>query len=149
MREPPDHYDADLLLRLYDLRREAKLRAAREWFAREFQANNMEEFSRLCPRGSENHTHFRMVVSYWDMAASIVNNRLIKEDFFFENTSEFFLVWERVKSLAPAMRENLKDPFYWSNLEKIAGRFEKWMNQRAPEGLEAFRQRIRAMTAKS
>lgn len=149
MREPPDHFDADLLLRLYDLRREAKLREARDWFAREFQANNMEEFARVCPRGSEHHAYFRMVVSYWDMAASIVNNGLIKEEFFFENTTEFFLVWERVKSLARAMRETAKDPFYWSNLEKLAEKYEKWLTRRAPDALEAFRERLRAMTAKT
>ncbi len=149
MREHPDHHDAELLLRLYDLRREEKLRRARDWFAREFQANNMEELRQVCPRGSEHHDFFRMVVTYWDMAASIVNNGLINEEFFFENTSEFFLVWERVKSLTAAMREIQKNPLDWSNLEKLAGKFEKWMTQRAPEGLEVFRQRIRAMTAKS
>ncbi len=149
MREHPDHHDAELLLRLYELRREEKLRRAREWFAREFQANNMEELARVCPRGSEHHTHFRMVVSYWDMAASIVNNGLIKEEFFFENTSEFFLVWERVKSLTAVMRENAKDPFHLGNLEKLAEKYEKWLTKRAPDALEAFRQRIQPMTAKS
>jgi hypothetical protein len=79
VREHPDHHDAELLLRLYDLRREAKLREAREWFIREFRAKNLEEFRQKCPIGSEENTLFRMVLGYWDMAASVVSHGLIKE----------------------------------------------------------------------
>lgn len=149
MREHADHYDAELLLRLYDLRREAKLRQAREWFVREFQPKTVEDFGQLCPPGSEKNTFFRMAVSYWDMAASVVNHGLIKEEFFFENTGEFWVIWERLKPLAPTMRGNFKNPLMWKNLETLAGKYEQWMAKRAPEAMDAFRQRIQAPTAKS
>lgn len=149
MREHPDHHDAELLLRLYDLRREAKLRQAREWFVKEFHVKTLEEIGQRWPMGSEGNAFYRMVVSYWEMAASIVNHGLIKEEFFFENTAEFFLVWERVKSFLPAARASRKNPLLWSNLETLAGKFQKWMDNRAPGALETFRKLVIAPPAKS
>lgn len=148
MREHPDHHDAELLLRLYDLRREIKLRQAREWFIREFQVKSVEDLGTLCPAGSDNNAFFRMLVSYWDMAASMVNHGLINEEFFFENTSEFWIVWDRVKSLAPELRQSYKNPHIWKNLETLAGEFERWMTKRAPGALDATRERIRQASPK-
>jgi hypothetical protein len=142
MHDHADHHDAELLLRLYDIRREARLRQAREWYTREFHAGTIEEFLRQYPPGSPENASFRMVVSYWDMASSIVNQGLIKEEFFFENTAEFWIVWAKVKHLAPAMRELRKNPYIWKNLDELAGRFEKWMDKRAPAALEALRQQV-------
>ena len=62
-KEHPDNYDAELLLRLYDLRREAKLRQGREWFTREFQAKTFEDYLAQAPMGSENSALFRMTVT--------------------------------------------------------------------------------------
>jgi len=144
LREHPDHHDAGLLLHLYDLRREEKLRRARDWYIREFNADSADEFYRRFPPGSEQNTFFRMVLSYWDMAASIVNQGLIKDEFFFENTTEFWLVWSKVKSLAPALREKRKNPQVWKNLETLSEAFERWMQKRAPEALETLRQQVLA-----
>ena len=142
MKEHPDHYDAELLLRLYDLRREEKLRAAREWFMREFHADSYEDFTKRYPPGSQENAYCRMLVSYWDMAASIVNHSLVKEEFFFENTTEFYVVWIKVKHLAAGARQMNKNPHVWENLESLAARFEAWMTKRAPEALEALHQRF-------
>jgi hypothetical protein len=143
MRDNPDHHDAELLLRLYDLRREEKLRRAREWFAREFQAENLEDFQRRYPAGSEENAYFRMTVGYWDMAASLVNHGLIHEELFFENTGEFWFVWEKMQHLVPAQRERLKSPHVFSNLQRLVTRYEEWMKSRAPESLEARRQMLK------
>ena len=142
MREHPDHHDAELLLKLYDLRREEKLRQAREWFVKEFHPKTLEEIGQRWPAGSKENAYYRMLVSYWEMAASIVNHGLIKEEFFFENTAEFFLVWERVKPLVPAVRASRKNPLLWSNLETLAGKYEKWMAHRAPGALDVFRKLV-------
>ena len=148
MREHVDHHDAELLLRLYDLRREDKLRRARAWFSQEFQAKSTDEYQKLYPPGSEQDAYFRMVVTYWEMVGSIVNSGLIKQDFFFQNTGEFFGVWERIKDLIPAVREAYKNPHLWENLELMAKAYEAWMAKRAPDALEAFRQRIQAIHKK-
>jgi len=148
MREHPDHYDAELLLRLYDTRREAKLRQARDWTIREFQAKTRDEYDQQCPPGSEKNAFFRMTISYWDMAASVVNNGLIKEEFFFENTNEFWVIWEKVKNLAPILREANKNPLLWKNLETLAGKYEQWMAKRAPEALDHRRRLLEAAAKK-
>ena len=142
MREHPDNYDAELLLRLYDLRREAKLRRARDWFVREFEAADVADLQKRIPRGSEENEFFRMNVGYWDMAASIVNHGLIKEEFFFENTGEFWVVWDRIRHLVPEMRSTYKNPHLWKNLETLAEKYEKHMARQAPEALDALRQRL-------
>ena len=148
MREHADHHDAELLLRLYDLRREEKLRRARAWFALEFQAKSTDEYQKLYPPGSEEDAFFRMVVTYWEMVGSIVNSGLIKQDFFFQNTGEFFGVWERIKDLIPEVREAYKNPHLWENLELMAKAYEAWMAKRAPDALAAFLQRIQAVHKK-
>ena len=142
MREHPDHHDAELLLRLYDLRREERLREAREWFLREFQAESFADLLQKYPRGSKENARFRMVISYWDMVASIVNHGLIKEEFFFENTAEFWLVWEKTKPVVPSARLAYKNPHNWGDLETLAGKYEAWMSQRAPEALQTLRQNV-------
>lgn len=142
MRDHPDHHDAELLLRLYDLRRETKLRQAREWFIREYHADSADDHFKKYPPGTPENANFRMVVSYWDMAASMVIHGLINEEFFFENTTELWLTWAKVKQVAPSMRAARKNPFIWKNLEDVAGRFEKWTEKRAPEALETFSKQV-------
>jgi hypothetical protein len=148
VREHTDQYDAELLLRLYDLRREEKLRRARDWFTREFHAKSTEDYLKKYPPGSEEDAFFRMVVTYWEMVGSIVNSGLIKQDFFFQNTGEFFGVWERIKHLIPGAREAFKNPHLWENLELMAKSYEEWMAKRAPEAIEAYRQRLQALQKK-
>ena len=139
MKEPPDHHDAELLLRLYDLRREEKLRLARDWFTREFSAASLEEVRKKYPAGTQENSYYRMVTSYWEMVASFVNHGLIKEEFFFENTGEIWIVWEKIKPLVASVREAYKNPYVWKNLETLCTKFEKWMAGRASEALDALR----------
>ena len=143
MRESADHFDAELLLRLYELRREEKLRRARQWMIEEFHADSAEDLGRRLPQGTEENTFFRMALSYWDMAASLVNHGLLKEDLFFENTAEFWLIWEKVRHLAPALREARKNPLAWKSLETLARKYEQWMVTRAPEALDSLRKRFK------
>ena len=148
MRERPDNYDAELLLRLYELRREERLRRAREWMMREFQAESVEDFVRQFPPGSEEDAFFRMVVSYWDMAASLVNHGLLKEELLFENTMELWVTWEKVKNMAAGLREARKNPLAWKNLETLARKYEQWMAARAPEALDSVRKRFNVAVQK-
>jgi len=148
MKEHADHYDADLLLRLYDLRREEKLRQARAWFFREFQADSMDDLYRRFPIGSKENDYYRMVVSYWEMAASIVKRGLINEELFFENSGEIWAVWAKIKELVPETRTNRKNPHIYGNLETVAQKYEQWMEARAPGALSLIRERFQAMAAR-
>ena len=92
-------YDqANLLLRLYELRREPRLREARAWFLPNFDAQSPEEVAQKFPPGSEGNTNMRMVIGYWDMAAGVANRGLIDDDLFFENSGEGFWVWDRIRA---------------------------------------------------
>lgn len=148
MREHPDHHDAELLLRLYDMRREEKLRRAREWFTHEFRLQTQEEFIKNFPPGSQENAYFRMVITYWEMVGSIVNSGLIKQDFFFQNTGEFFGVWEKIREMMPAIRETFKNPLLWKNLEQMTASYEEWMNKRAPGAIDAYRERVASVQKK-
>ena len=139
------HEQANLLLRLYELRRDARMREAREWFISEFSASTLEELFRKHPPGSKENASYRMVVSYWDMCAGMVNRGLIDEDFFFENTGEQWAVWGRIKDLVPAIRERSKNPLQYANLERHVNRFEAWREKRAPGSGEAMRQMMAQM----
>ena len=130
MKEHPDHHDAELLLRLYELRREEKLRLARGWLIGEFHADSMDDFQNRFPAGSKENEYFRMVVSYWDMAASIVEHGLINEELFFESNAELWITWSKVKPLASEGRTMYKNPHLWRNLEALAEKYEKWMEAR-------------------
>jgi len=137
--------DVNLVLRLYELRREKRMREARAWFGSKFRASTMEEFNQLCPPGSEENASFRMVVSYWDMVAAFVTSGVLNEELLFETTRELLLVWTRVKGLLPQARELNKDPFAFKNLESVGNSMTQWMNTRAPGSYEAFEQRIMAL----
>lgn len=148
MTQKPDHLDAEILLRLYDLRREEKLRTARDWFIREFQAESPEDLFKRYPFGTQENAYFRMVVSYWDMAASLLNRGLINEELFFENTGELWAVWEKLKRIAPQMRDQWKNPAAYKNLEQAAQKYEEWTGRHAPEALTVRRARMQAPPAK-
>jgi hypothetical protein len=129
--------DANLILRLYDLRREEKMRAARNWFVANFRCKTMAEMSALCPPGTEFNAYFRQVVSYWDMAGSFVNCGVLNPDLFFTNTREILLTWIRVQPLIGDMRTAFKDPSYLGNLEKAGNAAAEFITRTAGE--EAYR----------
>jgi hypothetical protein len=134
------HEQANLLLHLYELRREPRMRLARMWFSSQFEANSTQEFTSKYPMGTEENASLRMVISYWDMAAGMANRGLVDDEMFFENSMEGWVVWEKVKAIVPAQRETMKNPAYLAQLENFANRFEAWRERVAPGSLEAFRQ---------
>ena len=139
------HEQANLLLRLYEARREPLMREAREWFAAKFAPQSPEDMARLCPPGSKESAYSRMVTSYWEMAANMVNRGLIDEEFFFENTGEQWFVWERMKPVVPSMRARFKNPHALGQLEEHVKRFEAWRDKRAPGSGEVMRQMVQQM----
>lgn len=128
--------DANLILRLYELRREPRMRDARNWFVANFRAKTMAEFQALCPPGSEANAFFRQCTSYWDMAGSFVNSGVLNADLFFMNTMEILLVWERVRPLLPEVRTAFKNPNYMGNLEKAGNACAEWVKRN--NGEEAY-----------
>jgi hypothetical protein len=129
----------NLMLRLFEERREVRLREAREWFGASFHVKSMEDVMRICPPGSKENGNVRMVLGYWEMVASIVNRGLIDEDFFFESNGEQWGVWEQVKPVISAWRAMFSSPKFLGNLEEQCKRLEAWREARNPGSNEAIR----------
>jgi hypothetical protein len=135
--------DVNLTIKLYELRREERMRLARSWFATSFKARTLEEFHAACPAGSESNASFRMLVTYWDMAASFVTAGVLNRELFFQSAGEMVFVWERVRDLVPALRQANGNPLQYRNFEQAAGAYIEWWNAQAPGAYEAFSKRIR------
>jgi len=134
--------DANLLLRLYEIRREPKLREARAWFVANFKPKSLADIQELCPPGSENNARMRMVVTYWDMAASFITAGVLNPELFFANNREMLLVWVRVRKLIPEMRAAYKEPTFWENLEAVGQQFITYLERTSPGAFEAFSARV-------
>lgn len=141
----PTHEQGQLQLQIYDLRREAKLRQARDWFTQNYFVDTFEDSLRVAPLGSQEGTYLMMVLGYWDQACAYLNKGLLHEELFFETSGEFFGVWDRVKPIVPAAREMFRSKLFLANLEKAAQRFEKWQKKVSPGALEAMRQWTKQM----
>jgi len=145
MASKPTHEQAQLHLQLYDLRREARLRQARDWYFKNYFVDTLDDAMRIAPPGSEGGTNAMMVWSYWDQACALLNYGLLHEDLFFETSGEFYGVWERVKPILAEGRKRFADPHFLENLEQTAQRFEKWIEARSPGHLAAMRQFMEQM----
>jgi hypothetical protein len=136
------HEDANLVLRLYEIRRDERMRQAREFMLRQYNAENMQEHRALCPRGSENDASFRMVVSYWDMACSFVTAGVLNQDLLLQSTGELLLVWTRLRNVIQPIRESLGDPRLWRSLEQVAKSEVVSLNTASPGAYEKRKETI-------
>lgn len=142
MAKKPTRFQVDLFLRLYELRRESKLRAARDWFLKNYFVETTEDYARVAPPGSEQNAYVRMVTSYWEMVCGLLNLGLLPEEFFFQHTNEFYTVWERLKPTVGPVRQFYRNPHFFRELEKASQRYEKWMERRVPGSLAVLREVI-------
>ncbi|MGI8564969.1 MAG: DUF4760 domain-containing protein [Pyrinomonadaceae bacterium] len=109
---------AELILKLYDLRREAVMREARQWFAG-FNPQSAQEVADTL--AGKNAAYFRMVTSYWDMAAAFVNQGAIDEQMFNEANAEHAFIFAKIEPLLEELRA-MFGPLIVPNLEKLVMR---------------------------
>ena len=126
---------ADLIMKLYDLRREAIVREARTWFI-SFFPESAEDIRQamIDPRTS---AYYRMVTTYWDMAAGFVNRGAIDEAMFLDSNSECWVIFAKVQPHLEKMRELLGDADYLKNLDGLL--------MRQPNALETCQYRRELM----
>jgi hypothetical protein len=134
--------DVNLMLRLYDMRREEKMRTARGWFVASFKPKSMAEFNHLCPPGSEQNAMARQVTSYWDMVASFIHSGVLNQELFFQSNRELLVVWVRLQPIVEEVRAAFKDPSYMKNLEGVGKAYIEFLNKMDPETFPAFRARV-------
>jgi hypothetical protein len=137
---PTPHESATLLLRLYELRRESTMREARNWFAMEFNPSSFDEVVQAVM--GPHSGHYRMVTSYWDMAASFVLNGAIDEQMFNDANGEQVGVFAKVEPYLTDYRARVGNPKYLSQLEQIVLR-----RPGAKEQLAAMREWFRSRAA--
>lgn len=111
--------DANLILRLYEVRREEKLREARQWFASEFRPQTFDDIKALLMPDHPGNTAFRMVISYWDMASSFAVRGPLRAELLLESSGELIGVWALVEPFIADLRELVKLPEFLRNLEAI------------------------------
>jgi hypothetical protein len=127
--------DANLILKLYELRREPIMREARNWF---FSFNPQSASDYLETMMGEHSGHARMVISYWDMAASLVNNGAIDEHMFNDANGEHLFVFAKIEPILEDLRQITNQPDFLRHFEALV--------RRAPnsaERLAAIRERIK------
>ena len=127
---------ATLLIRLYELRREPKMREARGWFVGKFGATTIDELMQVL--GGPNSADFRMVASYWEMAASFVLNGAIDEKMFADANGEHIIVFAKIEPFLAEYRTKTGNPASYASLEQLVMRAPG-----ATERLAALRERFK------
>ena len=139
---PSPYESADLLIKLYDLRRDPTMREARNWFAREFNPRTIDDV--MSAVAGPHSGHFRMVTSYWDMAASFVANSAVDEQMFNDANGEQLVVLAKIEPFLAEYRTRTGNPNYLVHLEKVVMK-----RPGAKEAMAAMRERFRAMASQS
>ena len=130
------HDDAQLILRLYELRREDKMREARTWYTSEFLPETVDDVKAVWFDSKHSHNaHFRMVTTYWDMAASFVTQGALNGELLLASSTEMLLVWGKLEEFIEEIRRQSGIVDYLSNIEAVVqlpaaqSRME-WVRQR-------------------
>jgi hypothetical protein len=140
-----EQQDVLAILKLYELRRDPKMREARSWYLTEFRPQSAMDIIKLLISGEKESANFRMITSYWDMAASFVNNGGIDEKLFLDANTENIAVYSKLQPFLPEIRQIINEDDYYMNLEKLVtgipnvdaklekrrALFEKWAESKA------------------
>ena len=129
------HEDADLILKLYELRREPVMREARNWF---FTFNPTSAAEYMEALMGPHSGHLRMVVSYWDMAASLVNNGAIDEQMFNDANGEHIFIFAKLEPIIDELRQQWNQPDMLKHYETLVRRIPN-----NKETLAGIRERIK------
>ncbi len=114
------HESMMAILKLYELRRDEKMRAARAWYFSEFAPKSAMDVIKLYQGGERASAHFRTVVSYWDMASSFVLNGAIDEKMFFDSGTEHIFVYTKIAPFLTEIRQLFNEPEIFIHLETLA-----------------------------
>ena len=122
MSKKPTATDAQLILQLYDLRREAEMRKARDWWVGEFWPQSADDFMKIVgAMGSQENKWLRQVTGYWSMAASFVVHGALSEELFIQPavSGEMFVLFAKVHPFLRELREKAGDPQMFGQIEKV------------------------------
>ena len=147
MAKKPTVADAQLILQLYDLRREAEMRKARNWWMSEFFPQSADDFMKIAQAfGTQQNAWLRQVSGYWGMVTSFVLQGVLNEDLFLQPgfSGELFVMYAKIHPIVKDLREKLGDPEFFANVEKAVTR-TKWGKNRLQfmiKRVEVMRQKL-------
>ena len=142
MPKKPTTADAELILKLYDLRREAEIRKARNWWFANFWPENADDFMKIAlAAGTQENNWLRQVAGYWDLAASLVVHGTLNETLFLEPafSGEMFLIFAKLHPFLQDIREKMQNPRMLANVEQVIKK-----SKAGQERLKAVEQRLAA-----
>ena len=122
MSKKPTSADAQLILQLYDLRREAEIRKARNWWLVTFWPESAEDFMKVgSALGTQENNWLRQAAGYWSMSASLVLSGAINQELFLDPSvsGEMFFIFAKVKPFLGELRNKMKNPRMFANIEKL------------------------------
>jgi hypothetical protein len=111
--------DTMAILKLYELRRNKQMRAARQWYFSEFAPESAMDIVALYRGGERASANFRMVVSYWDTACSLVLNDGIDRKMFLDANTEHVFIYAKIADFLPEVRELFREPDFLIHLEEL------------------------------
>ena len=118
----PTHADAELILKLYDARRESEIRKARTWWTGTFWPESADDIIKVMRgAGTPENAWFRQVLGYWSMASSFVSHGVLNEDLFLEPSfsGELFFIYAKIEPYLKEVREKTQNPTFLAHLEKL------------------------------
>jgi len=142
MPKKPTPADATLILKLYNLRREAEIRKARNWWFADFWPENADDFMKVAlAYGTPENNWLRQVAGYWDLAASLVVHGALSETLFLEPafSGEMFLLFAKIHPFLKDVREKMQNPRMLANVETVIKK-----SKASQERLKVVEQRMAA-----
>jgi len=117
----PTSADAELILKLYDLRREAEIRKARNWWLGFWPESTDEIIKIASALGTQENAWMRQVGGYWEMASSFVLHGVLSRDLFMEGgfSGEMFFLYAKIEPFLKELREKMQNPNIFGNVEKV------------------------------
>ena len=113
------YHDAELVLKLYDLRREAVMRQARDFVAN-FNPSSFEELMAVVGAfGSKENAYVRQVFTYWEMVASLIVHGTLNPELAEDTLGEMYFVYAKIQPFLDQMRQTMKSPEFLQNLQKV------------------------------
>ena len=136
--------DAQIIMHLYDLRREPVMRAARKFVVSEFWPQSYEEFKAVVTGyGTEPNAWFRQVLTYWNMVAAMVLQGAVNEELFFATNGEPYFLWAKFGQYIPQARKDQIDPEFLSHLETLTAKAQ------AKKRIKGLQDRLAARVAQA
>jgi hypothetical protein len=117
---PATHHDADIVIRLYEMRREEVMRKARNFMTEQFWPQSADDIVKLAQAfGTQENAYYRQITSYWEMATSLVHRGAVDPDLFSDWSAEAFFLYGKIQPYLEEARQKLESPQMLGNLEKF------------------------------